>query len=92
MKIIYFKKFLFFKFNFSLGAIHDQTGTAISCPASNNNIMTSSVGAYTNSTNMFYFSNCSIISFKQTLLTSDYKYVVYNFSWKIFLIDETSEM
>jgi hypothetical protein len=51
-----------------------------------------SINYFTNSTNSFYFSNCSIISFKQTLLTSDYKYVVYNFSWKIFLIDETSEM
>ena len=72
-KNIYILRFLFVNSNFSLGAVHDQTGTAISCLASNNHIMTSSLGAYTNATNMFYFSNCSINSFKQTLLTPDYK-------------------
>ena len=89
-KIFLFINNLIFNFNFSLGAVHDQTGNATSCPASNNNIMTASVGAYTNSTkfvslvcwislfnyfvfSLFYFSNCSITAFKQTLLTSDYK-------------------
>ena len=63
-------------FFFSLGAVHDQTGIASSCPASSNYIMTSSVGSYTNATNSFYFSNCSITSFKKTILTSDFKFII----------------
>ncbi len=37
--------------------------------------MTTSVGSYTNSSNLFRFSFCSIKSFKATLLTPDYKSV-----------------
>jgi hypothetical protein len=64
--------------HFSLGAVHDGTGVAIACPASNNNIMNASVGAYTNSTNLFYFSNCSMNSFKLTLLTPDFFLPVFS--------------
>ena len=53
--------------------MHDQTGTALSCLSSTNNIMTYSVGTYKNSTNLFYFSNCSVSSFKKTLLGSNNK-------------------
>ena len=49
-KIFLFINNLIFNFNFSLGAVHDQTGNATSCPASNSNIMTAGVGDYTNST------------------------------------------
>jgi hypothetical protein len=55
----------------SLGAVHDGTGAAISCPASLNNIMNSVVGRYPDSGNLFYFSNCTINSFKAALLTSN---------------------
>jgi hypothetical protein len=58
-------------FKSSLGAVHDGTGAAISCPASLNNIMNSVVGRYPDSGNLFYFSNCTINSFKATLLTSN---------------------
>ena len=60
-------------FIFSLGAVHDQSLAALSCPASNNNIMTPSVGTFTNSSNLFFFSNCSVWSFKQTILSPDFK-------------------
>ena len=59
-----------------LGAVHDGSGSAINCSASNNNIMTPAVGAYSNGTNLFYFSQCSINSFKETLLTPDKKFIL----------------
>ena len=59
--------------NLSLGAEHDQTGRATACPASSNYIMTSSIGSYSNSSNLFYFSPCSVSSFKRTVLTADKK-------------------
>jgi hypothetical protein len=55
----------------SLGAVHDGTGAAISCPASSNYIMNPVVGRYPDNGNLFYFSNCTINSFKATLLTSN---------------------
>ena len=33
--------------------------------------MTASVGSFSNSSNLFYFSSCSITAFKKTLLTSN---------------------
>ena len=58
-----------------LGAVHDgQTYQGIDasrCPASANNIMTPNVGAFYDATAMYYFSDCSIDAFKNTLLTQD---------------------
>ena len=42
-------------------------------PASANNIMKPSVGAFYDATAMYYFSDCSIDAFKNTLLTPDRK-------------------
>jgi hypothetical protein len=58
-----------------LGAIHDGTGDAISCPASMNNIMTASIGRYNNANGLYYYSNCSINAIKSTLLTPDRRFV-----------------
>jgi hypothetical protein len=69
---------------FSLGAYHDGTGSAAACPASSNNIMTPLLGLYSNVNGLFYFSNCSINSFKQTLLSYDMKLIRYNFNPKFF--------
>ena len=75
-------KFLSWKFRYpyalilSLGAVHDGTGSAILCYPSINNIMTSRFGSYSNGTNLFYFSQCSINSFKNTLLTTDKKLIL----------------
>lgn len=52
-----------------LGASADGTGIASSCSASKNNIMTPIIGSYPNSNGLNYFSNCSINSFKASLLT-----------------------
>lgn len=68
---IYSIHYFYIKIDFSLGAYHDGTNVAVNCPGSNNNIMTTSVGSYTNSSNLFKFSSCSIKSFKATLLTSN---------------------
>jgi hypothetical protein len=38
--------------------------------------MTPSLGSYSNGTNLFYFSQCSINSFKNTLLTTDKKLIL----------------
>jgi hypothetical protein len=58
-----------------LGAVHDGTTykgiNASRCPASANNVMTPSVGAFYDATAMYYFSDCSIDAFKNTLLTQD---------------------
>ena len=48
--------------------------------------MTSSIGSYSNATNLFFFSNCSKNSFKQTLLSADYKFNSNNLSWWHFCI------
>lgn len=55
----------------SLGAGKDGSGKAIACPASANYIMTPVAGYYGNSNNFYYYSKCSINSFKSTLLTSN---------------------
>lgn len=52
-----------------LGATSDGIGMASSCSASKNNIMTPIIGSYLNSNGLYYFSNCSINSFKASLLT-----------------------
>ena len=58
-----------------LGAVHDGTFfqgiDARSCPASSNNIMTAQVGTFFKANAMYYFSECSIEEFKNTLLTLD---------------------
>ncbi len=59
------------KFKYSLGAVHDATGVAINCSASSNYMMTAVVGAYSNGENLYSFSNCSINSFKSTLLNTN---------------------
>ena len=58
-------------YNFSLGAVHDGTSVAVNCSSSSNYMMTSVIGANDNVTNLYYFSNCSISSFKSNLLNSD---------------------
>ena len=54
---------------FSLGASHDGTDKAFSCPGMNNYLMAPipSINQFTLS-NIFKFSSCSIESFKNTLL------------------------
>ena len=52
---------------FSLGAVHDGTGVAVNCTASSNNMMTAVIGLYSNAQNLFFFSNCSVNSFKKLL-------------------------
>ena len=64
-----------------LGAVHDggvskQGIDATSCPASKNNIMTPNAAAFSDANAMYYFSDCSIESFKNTLLTSDKLYII----------------
>ena len=58
-----------------LGAVHDGTFfqgiDARSCPASSNNIMTPKVGTFFKPNAMYFFSECSIEAFKNTLLTPD---------------------
>ena len=54
--------------------MHDGTDKTQSCPASQNNIMTSVVGAYFNVSQIRYFSNCSINSIQSTLLTPNMEY------------------
>ena len=49
---------------------------ASACKASANNIMTPSFGMYTNSSNLYYFSNCSINSFKASLLSPNRRYIL----------------
>ena len=68
MQYVYKKIFIL-----SLGGIHDGTYAASACPASSNYIMTASVGTSQNATNLFYFSNCTLDTFKSTLLTPDMK-------------------
>jgi hypothetical protein len=66
----------------TLGAAHDGTVyndndiyiDAATCSMSANNIMTPAVGAFFSANAMYYFSNCSINAFKNTLLTPDRKY------------------
>ena len=62
-----------------LGAAHDGTVynniNASSCPMSANNIMTPAIGAFYNAQAMYYFSNCSINAFKNTLLSPNRKYI-----------------
>jgi hypothetical protein len=60
----------YIKIYLSLGAIHDGTGDK-NCLASDNYIMTPSVGMNSNATNLYYFSNCSLNHFKSHLLTAD---------------------
>jgi hypothetical protein len=59
---------------FRLGATFDGTADAISCPASMNNIMTPTIGRYTNASGYLYYSNCSINAIKSTLLTPDRRF------------------
>ncbi len=61
----------------SLGAYHDGSSNAIDCPASLNNLMTPILGDSIDSQNAFYFSACSIKSFKLKLLTADRKFVEF---------------
>ena len=65
-----------------LGAVHDGTSyegiNAIACPATGNNIMTPSVGSFYYPNAMYYFSKCSVEAFKNTLLTPDRQYIIYN--------------
>jgi hypothetical protein len=72
----YFKLFLS---AISLGAYHDGSGSATACPESSNNIMTPFLGLYSNANGLFHFSNCSINSFKQTLLSYDMKLIRFIF-------------
>lgn len=64
----------------NLGSYHDQDSSveplAANCLASDNYIMTPSIGLYqTNLLNLFKFSSCSIAQFKKTLLSSDKRYL-----------------
>ena len=58
-----------------LGAVHDGTANeginAIACISDRNNIMTLRVGRFYDAKAMYYFSECSIEEFKNTLLTLD---------------------
>ena len=60
---------------FSLGAIHDGSTAfgidAKSCPASMNNIMTSTSGLHNVNGSFLTYSSCSISAFKSTLLAPD---------------------
>ena len=56
---------------FSLGAVSDGSNINSQCPASLNNIMTPVFGGYSTSNSLFYYSNCSINSFKSLLLTAN---------------------
>ena len=59
------------KIKFSLGAVHDGTGVASSCLATNSYIMTSVVGSSSNAQNLNYFSTCSVSQFQTFLLIAD---------------------
>ena len=76
IKIIYFLLSLLL---FSLGAVHDGSGSASFCDTSANYIMTTQSGNFANITNSFYFSQCSIDSFESFLLTSNRMHVLNNF-------------
>ena len=69
-----------------LGAVHDGTTykgiNASRCPASANNVMTPSVGAFYDATAMYYFSECSIDAFKNTFLTHDRKETLFKIFFK----------
>ena len=52
----------------SLGSSHDGSGNA--CSISDNYVM-SPAPSFSNQLNMWYFSSCSIASFKNTLLTNN---------------------
>ncbi len=58
-------------FLFSLGVVHDGTGVASSCLATNSYIMAPGTGPGSNASNLNYFSTCSISQFKTFLLTAD---------------------
>ena len=55
----------------SLGAVHDGDSSAMSCLASDNNIMTPIAGLKGVYKMILTFSSCSINAFKKTLLTSN---------------------
>ena len=58
----------------SLGAAHDGQGTSVSCPESDFYIMTPYFGIETNNLlNSLRFSSCSLIAFKNILLTNQYR-------------------
>ena len=59
----------------SLGAFHDGTGDSVLCPASANNMMTNGFGLFNSTSYYLTFSNCSINSFKKTLLSHNMKFV-----------------
>ena len=63
----------------SLGSYHDgdPAGPDVNCLAVNSNIMTATLGLYpTNLLNYWYFSNCSIATFKSIVLNGDYRYLI----------------
>jgi hypothetical protein len=55
--------------------MHDGVQATQSCPASQNNIMSSVIGAYLNISQIRYFSNCSVNSIQSNLLTPNMEYI-----------------
>jgi hypothetical protein len=62
------------KTNFSLGAVHDGTGSATGCPSTFNNIMTPVVGHFSSGVPYLTFSNCSVNSFKSLIFSNVSRY------------------